>query len=315
MNRPTIITYILPHNRGPRRFFTLQSSIFALHSLLILLLLTCRPTAPTLEVGIIAPAFNHLPLLLSEQQLKLHRFSSGWELGEALIAGRLDAAIIPFTYVVSAAAQGSPVRILSCLEHEDDGIIARPGIDRVEDLAGRRIGCLKASTIELLLRRTLRDRGITAELVYFASPLEMYAALERGDVDALSSYVPGIFKAEGRAGRIIHWYSTDWPMHPCCDIAVHTGRVRNKAPAVTRFLAGLRAGCDVIARDTVRAVNTAAQTWNLTDDVALQSLRHTPFRVSLTRAEQEFELDIANLMLELDYIERRITAGELYLNR
>jgi ABC-type nitrate/sulfonate/bicarbonate transport system substrate-binding protein len=278
-----------------------------------------RPQDTTLEVGIIAPSFDYLPLkvaeesgLLAGQRLKYERFSSGWELGEALVAGRIDVAIIPFTYVVSAVARGYPLRIAACLEHEDDGIIARPGISRLEELAGRKVGCLKASTIELLLRQALAKREIKAELVYFASPMEMWAALERGDVSALSAYVPGIIKAEGVIGNIIHWYRTDSPMHPCCDVAVHLNRTQRKLPAVRQLLSGIRQGVDEIARDTARAVAIAAQTYGLSDSVALLSLRQTPFRLSLTRSEIDFELATARQMNELGYIPREVAERELY---
>jgi ABC-type nitrate/sulfonate/bicarbonate transport system substrate-binding protein len=292
---------------------------FCFCSLLTVLLLAlpgCRVrtpdkvmTPPGLQVGIIAPSFDYLPLkvaeengLLARQNVSYQRFNSGWELGEALIAGKVDLAIIPFTYVISAAAQGSPVRIIATLEHEDDGVIARPGIDRLEQLAGKKVGCLKASTIELLLRQALSRRGIKAELVFFSSPMEMWSALEHGDVDALSYYVPGIIRADRKIGNIVHWYCDDWPMHPCCDVAVHLGRIRNKIQAVRGLLKALRSGTEIIAQDTARAISVAVKTYGLTDSIALQSLRRTPFRLSLTKEEMDFELATARQMKELGYI-------------
>lgn len=279
----------------------------------------CSRPNRALEVGIIAPSFDYLPLRVAEADgrlkglpLNLQRFSSGWELGEALVAGKLDVAIIPFTYVISARARGYDVAIAACLEHEDDGIIARRGIDRLEQLQGQRIGCLKASTIELLLRATLEPRGIKSELVYFSSPMEMWSALERGDVDALSYYVPGIIKAQGKLGNIIYWYSQDWPMHPCCDVAVHNGRIRTKQESVRHLLGALEAGVESISRDTARACSLAIATYGLSDSVARSSLRYTPFRLSLTSEEIAFELRIAALMQELGYIPTQVNAHELY---
>ena len=284
--------------------------------------LACRGRTPgsRLDVGIIAPAFNWLPLKVAEADGRLkeipiayQKFNSGWELGEALVAGKLDVAIIPFTYVASAAAQGSEVRIIACLEHEDDGIIARQGITRLEDLAGRRIGCLKASTIELLLRQTLDGHGINAEIVYFSSPMEMWSALEQGAVDALSYYVPGIIKAEGKIGHIIHWYSDEWAMHPCCDIAVHAGRIKTKRAAVQRLVQAIEAGTRAIAQDTARACSIAVQVYGLSDSTARASLRHTPFRVSLTEQEIAFELNTIALMKKLGYISNKVLPSRLYL--
>ena len=164
----------------------------------------------------------------------------------------------------------------------------------------------------LMLRQALDERGVRAELVYFASPMEMWAALECGEVSALSAYVPGIIKAEGVIGNIIHWYRTDSPMHPCCDIAVHLNRTQHKLPAVRQLLSGIRQGIEAIARDTARAVAIAAQTFGLSDSVALLSLRQTPFRLSLTRTEMDFELATARQMKELGYIPREVVERELY---
>jgi ABC-type nitrate/sulfonate/bicarbonate transport system substrate-binding protein len=279
-----------------------------------------RQAEAPLQLGIITPSFDYLPLKVAEAQagrkspgLSLHGFNSGWELGEALVAGKVDAAIVPFTYVVSAQARGADVRIVACLEHEDDGIIARPEITRLEELAGRKVGCLKASTIELLLRQALDARGIRAEIVYFTSPLEMWAALERRDVDALSYYVPGIIKAEGRIGHIIHWYRTDWAMHPCCDIAVNAGRIRGRERQVRELIRTLDLGSARIRQDTAFACSVAVSVYGLSDSVARQSLRVTPFRVSLTRAETEFELNTARLMHELGYLPEPANPERLYL--
>jgi ABC-type nitrate/sulfonate/bicarbonate transport system substrate-binding protein len=293
-----------------------------LAGLILAALIGCRRRVvePTLDVGIIAPSFDYLPLKIAEATgglkglaLNWRRFNSGWELGEALVASRIDVAIVPFTYVISAVAQGSDVRIVACLEHEDDGIIARPGITRLEELAGRKIGCLKASTIELLLRQTLDARGIRADIVYFSSPMEMWAALEQGAVDALSYYVPGIIKADKTIGNIIHWYSNDWPMHPCCDIAVHAGRIQNKKPSILRLIRAIRLGAEVTSRDPALACSIAVQTYGLSDSVARECLRRTPFRVSLSQQETAFELNTAALMQELGYLARPVDPKKLYL--
>lgn len=285
---------------------------------LLLLGIACprRSSRQALIVGIIAPSLDHLPLSMIPDRESIgvfQRFNSGWELGEALVAGKVDVAIIPFTYVISAQDKGVDIRIISCLEHEDDGIIARPGIERLSDLEGKRIGCLKASTIELLLRRTLNERGISAELVYFSSPMEMYAALENGAVAALSYYVPGIIKANRKIGTIIHWYADDWPMHPCCDVAVNVSCTKAKRSSLTRFMTALAQGTQAIARDTARAVTVAAKQFSLSDSVALESIRRTPFRMSLTAEEKEFELSVARQMKELGYIKSEIRPDRLYL--
>ncbi len=287
---------------------------------IILFLLGCTRNQVALKIGIIAPAFNYLPLKVAEAKgylkdlkYELVRFNSGWELGEALIAKKVDIAILPFTYCLQAQAKGIKVQIISCLEHEADGIIVRRGIESIEDLNGKRIGCLKASTIEILLLRFLEEKGIAkTKIIYFSSPMEMWAALEKGEVDALSYYVPGIIKADNKIGKILHWYSTDWKMHPCCDIAGVEEAIRKNSRKVKRLLKALDQGVKVIAEDSSFAVSVAAKTYGLDKTIALESLRKTPFRLSLTQEEMGFHRAIAEMMLKLGYLNEPIKFDSLY---
>ncbi|MEO0108764.1 MAG: hypothetical protein ABIK62_06300, partial [candidate division WOR-3 bacterium] len=60
------------------------------------------------------------------------------------------------------------------------------------------------------------------------------------------------------------------------------------------------------------ACSLAVAVYGLSDSVALESLRHTPFRLSLTPDEQEFELALADRMHRLGYLERQVSADQLY---
>jgi ABC-type nitrate/sulfonate/bicarbonate transport system substrate-binding protein len=288
--------------------------------ILFLILLSCTGNQVTLKIGLIAPSFNYLPLKVAEAKgylknlnYELVRFNSGWELGEALIAQKVDIAILPFTYCLQAQAKGINIQIISCLEHEDDGIIVRKGIEGVDDLNGKRIGCLKASTIEILLLRFLEEKNIAkTKIVYFTSPMEMWAALEKGGVDALSYYVPGIIKADNKIGKILHWYSADWKMHPCCDIAGESGQIRKKNPLVKELLKALARGVKAVEQDTDYAVSIAEKTYGLDKVITLESLRKTPFRLSLTEDEKAFHLDIAQRMHKIGYLNKPINPDSLY---
>lgn len=288
--------------------------------ILFLILLSCTQDPAKLKIGIIAPAFNYLPVKIAEEKgylkeldYELIRFNSGWELGEALIAKKVDVAIIPFTYCLQAQAKGVKIQIISCLEHEDDGIIVGKGFENISDLKGKSIGCLKASTLELLLHRFLEEKNITGtKIVYFTSPMEMWAALEKGEVDALSYYVPGIIKANNNIGKIIHWYGVDWKMHPCCDIAGEEELIKKNISQIKELLEAIALGIKVIEQDTNYAVTIAKKNYGLDDDIALESLRKTPFRLSLSQDEMNFHTDIAERMFKKGYLNKPINPDLLY---
>lgn len=287
--------------------------------LIFLILLSCSSKS-VLKIGIIKPAFNYLPLKIAEEKgflknlkYEFAQFNSGWELGEALIAQKVDVAIIPFTYCLQAQDRGIKVKIIACLEHEDDGIIVRKGIETITDLKGKKIGTLKASTLEFLLRRFLMEKNITeTKIIYFSSPMEMWAALEKKEVDTLSYYVPGIIKADNKIGKIIHWYSDDWKMHPCCDIAVQEEVIKKKRVLIKDFLEAIGKGVEVIKNDTSYAVACAEKNYGLSREVALESLRRTPFRLSLTDEEKNFETEIGKEMYKIGYLKRPINSLEIY---
>jgi len=69
--------------------------------------------------------------------------------------------------------------------------------------------------------------------------MDMASALQVGEVDALSFYVPSIFKFDDNF-KIIYWYSDDFPLHPCCDIAATEIALQIKLPLIKKFLAGLQ---------------------------------------------------------------------------
>ena len=161
-----------------------------------------------LIIGIIKPSLNHLPFdlgmakgILDNDQYVIKEFASGWETNEALISGKIDVAIMPFTYTWLDVSNGHKVRIISFFERESDGIIARPGISKLDQMNGMRIGVLRASTLDIFAEFVSQDHYINMEFVYFRTPMDMAAALQSGEVDALSFYVPSIFSFPSSCSR------------------------------------------------------------------------------------------------------------------
>ncbi len=307
----------MPRCRRPRR------------SLVLLLAATCaavllgggcgRGDDDTLVLGLIRPSLDYLPYQLATLDddpdlagVTVHYFSSGWEVGEALAAGRLDAAILPFTYAWTAASRGLPVRSVGFLERESDGIVAPRSVTSLEDLAGRRIGVLRASTLEVLAVLSLRDRGLEAELVPLRGPSEMVAALRAGDVDALSLYVPPILSV-GDEYHVVHWFGDDFPGHPCCDLVVHERRVRNKTEALRRLRGAVARAAVRLHADHDRAVSLAAARYSLPPHLAEAALARTRFELGREEQGRLFQRRAAEVMRELGYLDQVPDTSDVYL--
>ena len=87
------------------------------------------------------------------------------------------------------------------------------GIDGVERLAGKRVGYVPGSAQDVLLRLSLRARGMDADkdvrLVKVGFG-DMPNALERGDIDAFSGAEtgPSVALLRGRSHVVLHPYDT-----------------------------------------------------------------------------------------------------------
>ena len=166
--------------------------------LMFILLLGCtNRNENKLIVGIIKPSLNHLPFdfglateFLDRENYTIKKFASGWETNEALVSGKIDVAILPFTYTWLAISNGEKVKIISFFERESDGIIAKPEIETLDQLEGKRIGVLRASTLDVFAELMSEDHKINMEFVYFRTPMDMAAALRSNEVDALPMNQP-----------------------------------------------------------------------------------------------------------------------------
>ncbi|MDO9578351.1 MAG: ABC transporter substrate-binding protein [Candidatus Cloacimonadales bacterium] len=288
--------------------------------ILVLLILSSCGTNQSgkLRIGIISPSLNHFPLdfafkfeILKQNDFVVKKFSSGWETNEALVAGKIDLAILPFTYVWSDVAQGRNVKIISFLERESDGIIAKKDIEKISDLDGRKIGVLRASTLDIFAEMLADEHQIKPEFVYFRSPMEMAAALNAGEVDALSFYVPPIFNFNSRF-HILHWYSADHPHHPCCDLAATESALANKTEQIRKFLRSLKESCSELVQDPQVAFETIQTSYRISLQTSKNSLYNTKYIMNLEESGRDFEEKAVRKMIEKGYIETNVKPEDVY---
>jgi ABC-type nitrate/sulfonate/bicarbonate transport system substrate-binding protein len=287
----------------------------------LLCILACgKQQKDELRIGLISPSINHLPLSFAlesaveaDEAFRITYFNSGWEVQEALIAGKLDAAIMPFSYVHNAAAKGYPVKIISFLERESDGIVARADVHSVAALHQRRIAVLKASTVELLLADLAQDIGIEYLPVYFRSPNEMLAALQRGEVDAVVAYVPVLQKLP--AGfKVLHWFGDSHHHHPCCDLAVNEKQLtKSKSDRVIGLMERIGDILPQINMDNPLLIRYATTRYWISEDQLAEALAHTHFALGLDKAGKDFERRITEIAVEKGYQTRILRDHEIYL--
>lgn len=132
--------------------------------------------------------------LLAPERIRLIESPSNTNSLMQLASGEVEAATLTLDEFILARAGGIPVRIALVFDTSQgaDVVMARPGIDRVEDLAGHRIGVEETAAGALMLRKSLEAGGLIPDDV-IRVPLiggAHMAAYQNGEIDAVISYEP-----------------------------------------------------------------------------------------------------------------------------
>ncbi|MDD3144211.1 MAG: hypothetical protein PHG32_08430 [Candidatus Cloacimonetes bacterium] len=205
-----------------------------------------------------------------------------------------------------------PLRTVSFLERETDCVIASPAITDPDGLNGKKIGLLRASSLDVLLTDQLQRHSFAVSRKYFRTPNEMIAALRHGDVDAITLYVPLAQKLEPDF-KVLHWFGTDHPRHPCCNIVVNTALMDlNKTSLIREICNALERSVASIGGRDRDLLAFMMRRYGLTETQALQSLEHTHFIMGLDDEGKHFEAQMAKLMADSGYLSQQISPNKIY---
>jgi NitT/TauT family transport system substrate-binding protein len=131
---------------------------------------------------------------LDIKQVNLVETASATESLKALAEGKVDGAALTLDEVLQARSKGMPLTVVMIFDVSAgaDVLIARPGIKKLADLKGRRIGYESGALGALMLAETLRAGGLTKKDVKLVSLAinEQHDAWMSGQVDALVTYEP-----------------------------------------------------------------------------------------------------------------------------
>lgn len=287
----------------------------------MLCFVSCSKSAGTKQIrmGIILPSIDHLPLsvamekqYIDKAKLEIISFTSGWEVQEAITAGKIDMAIMPFSYAWTAISKGYKLKILTCLERETDGIVALPKYKSINELDKRKIGLLRASTLEILMQYTASKYNITYEPVYFRTPTEMIAALKAEEVDAIVSYVPLIQKINNKY-PVLYWFSETYPGHPCCDLVVSDEVMQSHVNDIAQIEEGLTKAIKDIKEPNEEIYKFIGRLYGLDAFQTVEALKHTRFDPTISEADKQFEQKTMQLYLKKDYLSKIPAISDVYV--
>ncbi len=147
--------------------------------------------------------------------VEMQYFESYTDSLNALNAGKIDANSQTLNDTISSVAAGSEQTIVLVNDNStgNDQIIAKPGIEKTEDLKGKKIGVEEGTVDHFLLLLGLEEAGLSAEDIDLQPLLTDAAAsaFVAGQLDAVGVFAPFTTKALELEGSKAVFTSEDFP--------------------------------------------------------------------------------------------------------
>ena len=191
---------------------------------------------------------------------------------------------------LAGAADGLCARIIgsSVIQKMNHHLVARPGIEQLRDLEGKRIGILAVGSCDdFVLHRMLEPFGLDlnqdVELVSLGRSYSDLSCYSSGSVDA--GFVPEPYIALGESRglfKILASVKTYFPRYQWGIILAHDDVLKDSADLVQRAMAAFRESCRAIKQDPEAAVRFGAQVFQMRKEI---------FRRALYRDLDDWEVD------------------------
>lgn len=179
--------------------------------------------------------------LLPEKQIRLLKTSILSESARALAEGRVDGAALTLDEVLRLRDQGLNLSVVLVFNVSAgaDALLAGPGIERLSEIKGKRLG-VEASTLgAVMLAETLKAAGL-AQSDVIVTPMDdnHYEAWKQGNMDGVFTYEPYLSMLENREGLRRIFDSRSIPQVILDVLAVRTDAAKKHPDALRQLVAG-----------------------------------------------------------------------------
>ncbi len=154
----------------------------------------------------------------------------------ALESGKVDFSVTPLTNVITAYANGSPIKIVSGSGVNGLYLLTSRDITDADSLRGKRVGTFRADTLEMFLYSYLKQHGLSyndIEVVYFTDGFEIITAFQTHRIDAMTHVEPYASQAvrEFGANKLADGKTVWKTDHPDC-VLVASDRIIKQDPSM-----------------------------------------------------------------------------------
>jgi NitT/TauT family transport system substrate-binding protein len=226
----------------------------------------------------------------------------------ALTSGTVDFAVTPFTNVMTAYANGAPIKIVAGSGINGLHLVASRDVNSVGELKGKRIGTFQADTLEMLLYSLLKKHGLKYDdvsVVYFTDAFELVNAFGSGAVEAMTHVEPYVTRAvqEFRANRLASGEEIWGGDHPDCVLTASERIIRDDPELVKVVILGMLRAQIKIENDVAAAVKMAVGKYYKADEAdIIQAAKSQPPGVDI-RGNLPFMHERFEDLRELGYVQ------------
>lgn len=241
-------------------------------------------------------------------------FSSGAKVNAALAAGEIDFGYIGSCPVANAIASGINIQAIYIhgIVGAGEALAASnaSGINGIADLEKKIVATPFASTAHYSLLKALEANGIeeTSVEILDMQPADIYAAWQRGDIDAAYVWEPTLSLLASDNGKII-LDSADVADagYMTCEIEVVRTDFANENPELVKaYVSALEKATQLYLSDSAKAAETVAASLEISAEDAARQMAGYVWETSAQQNEKYFEsgvlaqtlYDTASFLLE-----------------
>lgn len=231
----------------------------------------------------------------------------------ALVSGRIDATVAPFTNLVTAFANGANIRIIAGSGMNGLALVGRPNIKTLSDLRGKRVGTVRGDTLELMAYEAIKQAGLLNQVTfeYFTDGLEALQAIRSGRYDAVTHVEPFVSRLvhEDRMNVLVTGEKVWRTDHPDCVLAAAPKALGQRRGALKGLLLAMLAA-EVETREHLPALaqELAGPYYQMAPEALIEAVRVQYPRIDI-RPFQGFILERARSLQEMGYLRGPVGAS------
>ena len=246
-----------------------------------------------------------------------HQFPSGPHEMQSMMAGNLDVAYVGVTPPIAAIAQGLDAKIVAAVQTNGSDLVLRPEINYTapSNLSGLRIATFPPGSVQdIVLKRFLTDNNVSNVTIVPMDPGNATTAIASGTVDGvfLPHPCPAIIELDGN-GRSVVSSGEMWADHACCCLVVSGDLIRNHPDLVTEIVRTHIKATEYVNGNQNESAKIFANKTGYDLDTVNHSIENWDGKwISNPHIELECTVEFANISYDLGYVNRSLTAKDLF---